>query len=199
MNSAHQVEYFLTRTPHGMAKRYERLVGLWALDQLKPKVVADIGCGAYGGIFCVRKYERMIGIDALMPCFNQTDPTNGKPAKPFNMPQGVEAHEGYFGLFGVDFQADVIVCADALNYYEHHRRFAKEVVKHLAPDGHFFLHMNLRTREQMNENHPYYFTEKDIDKAFSGLGLRQMRRSIYKTDPTNGKDYKTYVGEWHRE
>ena len=196
MKASHQVEHFQTH-PEAL-KRYEKIVeffgrGVWMHQAgYHHHVVMDVGCGPYGGIFSTTTMQGgwcvAIGIDPLW-----------KKYASFKCPPTVVKVNGTLEDFHCYTLADAIVCVDALNYAPKPRRFAKEAVKHLRPHGRIYLHVNLRRKRQLNKEHPYHHRIRDIDKAFGGLGLKQLRREILKKDPFSDKAYRTYIGVWEKQ
>lgn len=139
---------------------YARAFGLDTID-LSALVVADIGCGPFGGIFSKVRARRMHAIDY---CAEQYAAMHASPVPIV------------FGDFNAtlpldDASCDIVFTANAWDHCADMGRAARELARILKPGGTLLLHVHLRRPDQLNEGHIHTLTPARVVALLEGAGL----------------------------
>jgi SAM-dependent methyltransferase len=119
-------------------------------------IVADVGCGPRCGIFQAQTFKKMYAIDPLFDKYKEKGLAE--------IPEGVETICAYADSFSFENPVDLIV---SFNSLDHSGNFEKSVHNIMKNTGLFFLHVHLRTKEQLDEVHSMILTEGMIDNVLS--------------------------------
>jgi anaerobic magnesium-protoporphyrin IX monomethyl ester cyclase len=142
--------------------------------------VADIGSGPLGGIFSVNKWSKMVAVDPLWEDYVQRFE--------YLIPKNITR------IIGVadDLPTDAFNIIWAINSLDHSGNLdnsMEHLLKCLAPEGVFLLHIHMRTKEQLNKAHKMIVTEKQLRGYCNWTWVK-----IHEKCPIEGKPYKTWVG-----
>ncbi len=157
--------------------KYLQLFGLTS-EHLARLVIADFGCGPFGGIFSVLpQLSAAYPIDVLADEYNAWGncaypivPFDGAPT---SVPEG---------------SCDYAFCLNAIDHTPYPELIVAELWRILKPGGLVYLHVHLRTQEQVNKLHPIPWEEKDVRarfEMFEGIDL-----SLHDRDTVNDNDYR---------
>jgi len=144
---------------------------------------ADIGCGPRGGIFCVHSFSSMYAVDPLWTRYHREGLVD--------LPDGVEEVEGYAETFKLPELVGVMFSVNALDHSGDIYASLENMSCNLKRGGSLFLHVHMRTKEQLNAGHKMLIKEEDIDKALNNIG--KLDKRIYEECPLDRKPYRSYV------
>jgi SAM-dependent methyltransferase len=147
-------------------------------------VVADVGCGPYGGIFRELKFPIMFAID---PLWNEYDKYNLS-----NVDSKVVRIVNNAENFKLSKRADMIFSFNALDHSGNLERSFHNIMRNLKSSGKFYFHIHLRTIKQINAGHVRPILESEIDKILKPFAVELKR--ITETCPLDKKPYRSYIG-----
>jgi SAM-dependent methyltransferase len=184
---AYELDYWRQTDRAKSDARQRKILQLWGFSGA-PSVL-EIGTGPWGGSLPFVKAERMVGLDlmfedyaetGLLPSFNG----HGRTSEPL-------------GTFSADpFEA--ILCMNTLDHGNSDFTAIDSITCLLKPGGRFYLHVNLRTPEQLNEGHDHSLRFEDLKAAIDRNGLREIKCDLYDHDPIEWAPYPTVVGIWEK-
>lgn len=119
------------------------------------KIVADIGCGPFGGCFVNIKTKRLILIDILSVEYNLMKKC------PINIIFGDLSKKLPIDS---DF-CDFVICTNSLDHIPNIKRGSKELNRILKNGGALFLHVHLRPKNQLNKAHVHVLNINKICKT----------------------------------
>jgi len=132
------------------------------------KVVGDIGCGPFGGVFSCDdlklKDSDKVAVDLL------ADEYNEMKSSPVEIVYGdlskiLPFQDGHF---------DYIVCTNAIDHIPKVKHGFKELRRVLKKDGIAFIHVHLRTKKQLNKAHVHVLTVDKIDSILKKTGFEKV-------------------------
>lgn len=152
--------------------------------------VADIGSGAYGGIFNAIKFPVMIAVD---PMWGEYTSAGLKPDDDSIIRLSVDSTR--FIMTGLD-------CIFTINAIDHSGDFQQSIANlydALKDGGLFAMHVHMRTNEQLDSCHKMVITDEDVNISRLGC-MEKLFYQEYKTCPFgNGKKpIKTIIGVWKK-
>ncbi|OFX13196.1 MAG: hypothetical protein A2Z18_11040 [Armatimonadetes bacterium RBG_16_58_9] len=181
----YELDYWLESTREQNDARQKRLLDLWGFRGA-PSVL-EIGTGPYGG--CLPQIESGDKV-AADPLFLQFEAA-GLYVRSLDwvaLPICIEAMEKW------PEQCDAVLCANTLDHGDSDWSAVDIVARLLKPGGRFYLHVNLRTPEQLNEGHNHVLQYSDLEEAIQKAGLCRIRSEKYDYDPVEYADYETVIG-----
>jgi SAM-dependent methyltransferase len=156
---------------------------------LDAKIVADVGCGPRGGFFRHLKvgYPTMYAVDPLWEEYSK----NGL----MEHIEGVAPIVGYADNFKLPYKqkADFIVSFNALDHSGNLEKSILNIMDNIRDGGSFFLHVHMRTKEQLNPGHQMLFDEHDLDRIFAPFTI--VSRRIADECPLDHKPYRSYIAQ----
>lgn len=146
------------------------------------KKVADFGCGPFGGLLSVLDVAGCYPIDILAEKYNEW----GKCRRKIYLFDGKR-------VMLEDSIVDVVFCCNAIDHTKHPENIIKEIGRILKSDGILYLHVHLRTQDELNPGHPMAWDESVFDILFKGFEKKFCY--IEDRDYVNGNEHKTlYAG-----
>jgi len=121
------------------------------------KVVGDIGCGPFGGVFCNNMSSNIIPIDVLADDYNEMGHC-GKKIVMGDLYKGLPFEENYF---------DYIICTNAIDHIPDVQTGFDEIFRVIKLGGIAFIHVHLRRKDQLSSGHIHYI---DLNKVKSMIG-----------------------------
>jgi SAM-dependent methyltransferase len=152
----------------------------------KDKVVIEIGCGAFGGVLSLIDAKEKIAIDPLINKYKEI---------------GVWSYDGKYLVEDgkrvplPDNYADVVFSLNTLDHCfkpENSARVASEYKRLLKTGGRLYIHVHLRTGDQLNVYHLYGVEEKELNEWFG-----DMKKIMWEIDDECivwERPYRTFWG-----
>ena len=221
-NKEFELQYWLKKDKAVVLNTYKRFFEIVPKELFKDcKRVADIGCGAYGGIFNEITFYRMYGIDPLWDKYRENGilPENNNIAKIQASSMDFTKHAFYPDKFTTDsilFKIDktevrfileslkVLDCIFSINALDHSgdiRVSIENIYNALSEGGLFAFHVQLRTVEQFDAGHRIALSEDDI----LNTKVSDMKELFYKKyercpfgNQGNGKCVSAIIGVWEK-
>jgi len=167
-------------------KKYLKGFGVTEHDFLN-KVVADIGCGPWGGILNHAKLaKRRIGIDPLIEQYIKKGIFDYKDEYLIDDAQRIRLKGD---------TVDMVFCLNALDHCDHTGtplKIVKEIYRILKPGGKAYIYVHLRDGGELNIMHLYGIEEKDCRRYFEKF--KTIKFEVLKTDTVWGTKHLTFWG-----
>ncbi|KKK57816.1 hypothetical protein LCGC14_3050690, partial [marine sediment metagenome] len=136
-----------------------RMGGLDRNDyDFKNKLVADIGCGPFGGVFYNNMDSNIIPIDILADDYNEMGHC-GKKIIMGDLYKGLLFEENYF---------DYVICTNAIDHIPNVQDGFNEIFRILNFGGVAFIHVHLRNNNQLSKGHIH---QLDLDKVKNMISM----------------------------
>ena len=160
------------------------------MDLPSELTVADVGCGPNYGVFVYKKFQTMIAVDPIWNLYFE----NHIVQEP-NVPSVCSLNwmNDSSENFTLENPADAIISINALDHSGDLKQSVDNIMKNLKPNGIFFIHIHMRTKEQLNEGHPVAFSEDLIDDCL--MKYKMIRKKLYNVCPFDRKPYRSYIAE----
>jgi trans-aconitate methyltransferase len=164
---------------------------LWAFGFYRQAdSVLEIGTGPLGGFLPFVKAKRRVGVD---PCYGLYQESGVLRLYP-----GVQYITEHFESWATNETFDLIFSSDSLDHGEMGFNLIPRIAEKLNPGGRFYLHVNLRTSDRLNQVHDHCLTVEDLDRALAHTGLIELRRDFYESDIDGSFAVNTLVGVWEK-
>lgn len=124
-----------------------------------PQVVADIGCGPWSGIFFLKQYPTMYGVEPVWNTYGEKMLTKEVPA--------VTRVPEYAESFKLPQPADLIFCINALNHGGCLWNSLQNMMDNLKVGGLLCMHLHMRTPSECDRGHPMPILKEELDEFFS--------------------------------
>jgi hypothetical protein len=172
-NRDHSVRYIKALELFGL-KPFEN-VGLCSIDW---------GCGPLGGVLPYVKSQIKYGVDPLWDEYSNEiidlcdirilDLMLNTPDEIFS--------ENYNGQF------DTIFSVNAIDHGDSNFEILYKFQYLLDRGGMAYIHVHLRTKEQLNEGHDHCLTDEQLDEVLSRSKFEVISRNYFDTDPLPWSD-----------
>jgi SAM-dependent methyltransferase len=167
--------------------RQRKILELWGFDGADS--VLELGPGPWGGCLPFIDVGLKIAVEPLYLSYKAIgllDYANG--------PTQVWPSIRDIGVAHVD---DVI-SMNALDHGDGDFSVIERIAALLTAGGRFYLHVHLRTPDQLNVGHDHPLYLEDLDAAIAAAGLREIKKDVYEVDPVEGCAYRTVIGVWEK-
>lgn len=161
--------------------RYLHAFKLQASD-ISDKVVADFGCGPFGGILTAMDVDTPYPVDVLADEYNQW----GHSRHPIVGFDGIRTEIGG----GV---CDIVISCNALDHTPDPQPSINEIARILKPGGQFFLHVHLRHPHELNKAHPVSWSREFATQKLKAFDVVWCEE--HAEDWVNEKPYRTLLME----
>lgn len=221
-NKEFELQYWLKKDKAVVLNTYKKFFEIVSKELFKDcKRVADIGCGAYGGIFNEITFYRMYGIDPLWDKYRENGilPENNNIAKIQASSMDFTKHAFYPDKFTTDsilFKIDkteegisfilesLLDCIFSINALDHSGDFqvsVKNIYNALGKGGLFALHIQLRKEKDFDEGHKMAI---DIDMIKNAvMDMEEIFFQYFECCPfgnqkLTGKHIPAIIGVWKK-
>ena len=142
------------------------------------KVIADIGCGPFGGIFSCLKNDTsiLIPMDILAKEYNKDINICDKEILYCDFNKKIDLEDGY---------CDYVICTNAIDHIDSVSHGFDEIYRILKVGGRAFIHVHLRTKDQLNKAHVHELDEKKLHKYCSKFNIIKIE---INNDWVNGRE-----------
>lgn len=147
--------------------------------------VLEIGCGPLGGFLSLLDASVKVGVDPLIEDY--------KKAGVWSNCAGT-FHSCTFEEFNTPDKFDAILSANVLDHGNLGFSWVGKMVSMLNPGGRLYLHVHLRTKEQLNVGHDHLLFEAQLDQEV--YGLREVMRYKSPKDIVADGKYEALIGVW---
>jgi len=144
----------------GIYDKYWEAFDLSEYD-FKGKKIIDVGCGPFGGVFCNHPEYDVSLVDFCSKEFNEMGYSKRDIAF------GNLSHQLPFP----DKTFDYVVCTNAIDHTLDVKRSLSELTRVLKLNGMLFLHVHLRTKEDLSDGHIHVLTPDIIKVYMKEMGL----------------------------
>jgi len=138
-------------------------------------VIGDIGCGPFGGVFFDRVDLNLYPIDILADEYNSMNLTNKKIIYG-DLNKTLPFEDNFF---------DYIICTNAIDHINNIQHGFDEIKRILKKNGIVFIHVHLRTSDQLNKAHIHILDENKILEFIGGYKIVDMKKD---TDWVNDRE-----------
>ena len=130
------------------------------------KVVADIGCGPFGGIFsCLKNgVAELIPMDILSEEYKEMNVFD-KEIQYCDLNNRVPLDDNY---------CDYVVCTNAIDHIDSVAHGFDEVYRILGSGGRAFIHVHMRTKDQLNKAHVHELNLEMLHKYCKKFNIIEM-------------------------
>jgi len=148
------------------------------------KKVADVGCGPFGGVLIELEKADVYPIDVLADEYNAMKVSSVKIHKG-DLSQTLPFDDGFF---------DYAICTNAIDHIPDMLHGMRELNRILASGGTLFLHVHLRSKEELNKAHVHTLDLKKAEKLAKDAGFEVLQNEK-DTDWVNDEAdrYATYM------
>jgi len=176
-NRGHELKYW---NKNGIRKgtdiynKYAQVFKMKDYD-FEGKIVGDIGCGPFGGVFYNNMSSNVIPIDILADDYNEM----GHCAKKIIMGdlyKGLSFEENYF---------DYVICTNAIDHIPDIQTGFDEIFRVLKSEGIAFIHVHLRREDQLSKGHIH---QLDLNTVRSMIGKFNSTSIEEDVDWVNNED-----------
>jgi SAM-dependent methyltransferase len=152
-----------TAREFGYIRRVNRMLDMFEVPK-GIRAVADIGCGPWGGVFFARKWPRMYAVDPSWTMYEQAGLVRLSS-------KIVKVVEDYAQTFILPEFVEVAFSVNAVNHSGDLQLSIANTLKNLEPDGLFFLHVNLRSPDNIEPGHPMPLDENDVQQMLQNFDV----------------------------
>lgn len=184
----YELDYWRASTREQNDARQMRILDLWRFDWA-PSVL-EIGPGPYGGCLPFIRGRCKHGAEPLWKHYEQAGFKRSVVWEPIVV--GIEQMRAWCSHY------DAVLSMNALDHGDSGFGAIDVITDLLQPDGRFYLHVNLRTQDQLNEGHDHALKLEDLTAAIQRTGLKEIRCDVYDEDPVEHGPYRTVVGVWEK-
>ena len=133
---------------------YDRYAKAFNMDKynFEEKLVADIGCGPFGGVFYNSMKDNIFPIDILADEYNDMNLCSKKIIMG-DLHKGLPFEDNYF---------DYVICTNAIDHIPEVLSGFNEIFRVLNHGGIAFIHVHLRREDQLSKAHIHAL---DLDKV----------------------------------
>jgi hypothetical protein len=155
------------------------------------KAGLEIGCGPLGGVLPMFNWvlTRRVGVDPNVDEYRGAGLLTGHELN------GIEFVSARFEDWETEEHFDAIFSADSLDHGTMGFHLIPRIAGLLNPGGRFYLHVHIRTPEQLNETHDHALTVAQLDDALGGTSLVELHREVHDND-LDGFPLRALVGVW---
>lgn len=199
--SEYELDYWRKTDRAKNDARQLKILNLWGFTGADS--VLEVGTGPWGGCLPFVEANRKIGTDPLYMEYAEAKLTP-YPAgfQMFALDVAIlpEVHGALVNLSDEQrvTQVNAVLCMNTLDHGDSDFRSIDAIARLLKPGGRFYLHVNLRTPEQLNEGHDHALSLEDLQAVIERNGLREIKCDVYDHDPVEWAPYKTVIGIWER-
>jgi len=178
-SKGHELKYWKKTGLKKGAGIYERYVDAFAVKHHEFDRVADVGCGPFGGVLPLLNAKEKHGFDILADEYKSL---TGVQLIKYNL-DAPPLQAGYDGVF----------CLNALDHCSNPKDGLKHLQMFLVLGGELFLHVHLRTKEQLNKAHIHAFGELDLLDWAVAARLMPVSYTV-EDDWVNDEPRKAFIG-----
>ena len=187
-----ELEYWLTADRAGHERRYRAILDMWGLTEADS--ILEIGTGPFSGVLPYVKARRKVGVDPLYRTYQEFGL--------FRADKGIE-YAGVEFEGGATFTRELgplhaIVTMNALDHGGSDFHAVERVGSMLEKGGRFYLHVHLRTSEQLNVGHDHCLTLEALHEALALANLRTVWEQDLDRDPIEFCEYRTVIGVYEK-
>ena len=148
-------------------KKYVEALSMKNYDY-SDKVIGDIGCGPFGGVFSCGtlkfKGSECVAVDLLADEYSEME---SSPVRIVygDLSKKLSFEGGYF---------DYVVCTNAIDHIPKVEHGFKELRRVTKKNGIAFIHVHLRTKEQLNKAHVHILTSDKIDSILEKTNFKKV-------------------------
>jgi len=192
-NKEFELQYWLKKDKAVVLNTYKRFFEIVPKELFKDcNVVADVGCGAYGGIFNEMQFPVMHGIDPMWTEF--IDNKIAEKETCFTKYEGSS----------VDMIQGRYCCIFSINALDHSGDFqvsVKNIYNALGKGGLFALHIQLRKEKDFDEGHKMAIDIDIIKNAI--MDMEEIFFQYFECCPfgnqkLTGKHIPAIIGVWKK-
>lgn len=151
--------------------------------------VLEIGTGPLWGLLPYLTAERRCGIDPLYPAYYAAGILEER--------RGIFQVDECFERWDTNETFDAIVTTNALDHGEMGFYLLPKIARLLKPGGRLYLHVHLRTAENLNLIHDHALCPEDLDRSLAYTDLIEERREVREQD-LGGAELRALLGVWRR-
>lgn len=146
----------------------------------KDKIVADVGCGPFGGLSSKIKCSKYIAVDVLANDYKKMGKSSVAIVKG-DLRKNLPIENG---------TCDYVICTNAIDHVPDVKHSMKELSRILKVGGILFLHVHLRTYKQLNKAHIHVISlERIADIVIdSGLIIDYVKQDSDWVNDRNDRD-----------
>jgi SAM-dependent methyltransferase len=187
-NSAYELKYWEKTGIKKGNSFYQDYLQKFSFDLNTVKsdlVIADFGCGPFGGMCTLFPTNKTYPIDILAKQYNNFDDFE----KPY-----------IFGFDGrvceelADHSIDCLFCCNAIDHTDFPEYIVAEIYRLLKVGGKIFLHVHLRTEDEVNKGHPIAWNEQLFETLFKEY-FTIMDYFVDESDEVNGNKHRTLYAQ----
>ena len=224
-NKEFELQYWLKKDKKVVLNTYKRFFEIVPKELFNDcRRVADIGCGAYGGIFNEIQFPVMYGIDPLWDKYSENDllPENDNIKKIQASSMDFTKYAYYPDKFTTDSilikedkpenedklfasignYLDCIFSINAIDHSGDIRISIENIYDALHKGGLFAFHIQLRTVEQFDAGHRIALSEDDILNTkvsdMKELFYKKYERCPFGNQGQTGKSVAAIIGVWEK-
>jgi len=179
----HELKYWFVNGCAKGTQIYENYIKSFDLDDydFEKKSIADIGCGPFGGVFCNHPEVKAIPIDILAEDYNKLK---------------YASEEIVYGdlsktLPFEDNSFDYVICTNTIDHIPYMQNGFDEILRILKVGGTAFIHVHMRTEEQLNKAHIHAVTKDEVlNKYASSFSTMKY---IIDTDWVNDREDRNAI------
>ena len=166
-NKLYEIGYWLNQDKAVVLNTYKRFFDIVPIGLFSEcNVVADVGCGAYGGIFNEITFPVMYGVD---PIWEEYMSNSLVPCDNVKMVTANASNEMEMAQIG---NLDCVFSINALDHSGDFNKSIQNIYNSLKDGGLFAMHVQLRTEEQLDAGHMMVL---DAEKIMNS-GIRLMEQ-----------------------
>ncbi len=131
--------------------KYRKAFNLDKID-FSGKIIGDIGCGPFGGVFCDVNDIEVIPVDILYEEYNKMGYSSRKIVYG-DLNERLPFEDNFF---------DYIICTNAIDHIKDVKKGFDEIWRVLKKEGIVFVHVHLRKKEELNKAHIHELDKNKI-------------------------------------
>jgi len=171
----HELKYWNKNGIRKGTHIYEQYAKAFKMEDydFNDKVVGDIGCGPFGGVFYNNIDSNIIPIDVLANEYNEMGHCNKE----------IIMGDLYEGLPFKDDHFDYIICTNAIDHITEVKTGFDEIFRVVKQGGVAFIHVHLRNEDQLGKAHIH------------PLNLNQVKEMVSKFNTINIEEDVDWVND----
>jgi len=196
-NKLYEIKYWLNQDKAVVLNTYKKFFEIVPIGLFSEcTVAADIGCGAYGGIFNEVTFPVMYGVD---PMWGEYVSNGLVPCDDVKMVTANASNKFEMSQIG---DLDCVFSINALDHSGDFNKSIENIYDSLKDGGLFAMHVQLKTEEQLDIGHMMAI---DTDKIMNS-GIRLMHRLFlneyvrcpFGNQNKAGKCISAIIGVWKK-
>ena len=192
----YELHYWLVTKPNFDFKVYDRYLAAWKVDRQKNLGdVLEVGTGPYCGCLPLLSAKSKVALDPLFKEYRELGL--------LKLNEGIELVTGVIekidetSLAGRTF--DTVLTANALDHGSSDFSSLLRISSVLKAGGLFFMHVHLRTPQQLNFGHDHSLNLGQLEEQSKKAGLVEVWKRVEQIDPVlPDAAFLTVIGCWQK-